>query len=1413
MKKNNVTIVSHESLVGFEEQVLKVKPFATSNLFLILQTIRPMNLKRRLATFFLTILTALMAVPLAANGGTYTAGDLVLFFFQENGSQTIYVNLGPAHTYRGNAAGPKDAAKNLNILNIKSALDEAYGTDWATKNDVYAGLAAVRTASTSTTAVAVNGDPSRTIYTSVANNLVDEPLGRIVPGNTDMTTIANGMISMNTRFPKNVDYAVVPSADSFIEGQNPFFTAETLDTAFGSLAGGVAQKSTAGSLGTFGEVSNVEFALDLHRILATNGGSGTINGGLDSEGNAVPIRTSTYEGTITINSNGIVGFSVIPPAPPAEITAAGSLAALSSTVGNPSSTTSFTVSGANMKESITITAPEGFEVSTLPTSDFSSSITVGAAGTINSTPIYVRLSASANIGTYSGDISLTSGSAGQTIATAESTVTEAVINPVISVSGSLTALSTTYGTASSTSNFTVSGTNMTGSVTVTPPAGFQVSTSPISGFDNSIMISVPDSGTLANTTIHVRLSPTANAGTYSGNISLTSTGAIEQTIAIADSKIDKATPTITTNPTASEILFGQKLEESRFNNDGVATFNGSVIDGTFTFEYPEMSPDVGTTRQRVIFTPSSQLNLNATPSFEIDVTVKNSVLPVINSPSNAYGTYLQNFSYQITALNNPTTYGAPNLPTGLSINNTGLITGNQTKSGNYTVTIRAINGSGNFDRTINIVIAKANPTINREPSASVITYGQKLLESYSLANGLDGSASVNGSFVFNDPNIIPDAGPKEQSVIFRPVDQENFNNLTNIGVTVRVNKASPSVLPPSASDITYGQKLSESKLNNGSATFIGGSVPGRFEFQEPDKRLNAGEFSNQSIIFIPSSNNNFNNATANVTVKVNKATPIITPPLASDIKKGESLENSILTNGSASFNDTKILGQFEFQYPTIIPAVGNSTQSVRFIPEDTNFREVIFPLSVNVVGPPSPIITTHPSSVTTLQGSNATFEVQASGESISYQWYKNGFEIIGAKNNILTIQKVSMEDAADYTVVIKSTNGSDPITSNAAKLNFTFALPDVSINENGTTTLNANVLGEGLKYQWMKNGVPILGQTSSVLTFDKVKPEQSGSYSVVLTDQNNKEHTSQNSKIDVNPLPVISSQPSNVSVYEGGNATMRVTTKGYSHSFQWNKDGMPIPGETKNTLSFSDVISRDQGDYTVTITNSAGTITSRSARLRVLSSISGNENSGNTAPSITTQPISQTITDGGNAVLSVSATGGSLSYQWLKNGSNITGANQASYTINSASIDNAGDYSVIVYNSISFISSNVAKITVNAPEIDVQQPVGSALTSGTSKISFGTARVGKAGISRTFTIKNIGNLNLNGITVAKAGSHSKEYTVTQLKRRMLAPGAAITFRVTFKAKAVGLREASIRIASNDRDENPFIINLAGQGAR
>ena len=1357
--------------------------------------------------FIVSSILALSSFTHAANF-QFTNGDLILGIQASGGTgttQNIFFNL-------GSGTGIRNTPSKGKVGNIKGTLDQVFGADWYSREDVWFGVVGNLNGNPTSgvgSRSPVDGDPSRTFYVSKA---ASTPGSGFLYGNNTFTSSALGtagsalqgvefMITGDTSqgntndpLPARPDGTAILDQTQVVEWFNSWtkwnpIAAGGQAGAFNTFTGGIQQ--------TFGKGGNATY-VDIQRILATNSGAnptGVVGGG-------------TYVTTLAISSNGDITLTKAATSSPV-ISFAGAPSALSTSVGSASTTSSFSVSGADMTAGITVTAPTGFEVSTSSNASFSSNITVGTSGTINSTPVYVRIPASASSGNYTGNITLSS--TGATSKNIPVTGTVTAPTPVISVSGSLSALNTTYGTASSTSNFTVSGTNMTTPVIVTAPAGFQVSTSSTDNFSGNLTIQ-PTAGTITNTTIHVRLSPTANAGTYSGNITLTSTGATEKTIATASSTISKATPTITTPPTATEILLGEKLEKSILSN-GVAQFNGIYVIGEFTFEEPGKSPEIGTSKQKVIFIPSSQINYNATPSFDIDVTVKNSVLPVITSSSNADGTYLQNFSYQIMARNSPTAYEAPNLPTGLSINNTGLISGNQTKSGTYNVAIKAINGVGYFETTLKIVIAKANPIINRTPSASVITYGQKLLESYSLPNGLDGSASVDGSFVFSDPNFIPDAGPKEQSVIFRPVDQENFNNLPVTDVIVTVKKASPSVSPPSASDITYGQKLSESTLNNGSATFIGGSVPGRFEYQEPDKRLNAGDFSNQSVIFIPSNNNNFSTATANVTVKVNKATPIITPPVASDIKKGESLEKSKLTNGSASFNDTKIPGEFGFQYPTIIPTVGNLPQDVRFTPENTNFREVIFPLNVNVVGPPSPIILSHPTSITTLLGNSATFEVQASGESLSYQWYKNNFEINGAKNNILTIQNVGLADAADYTVVIKSTNGSDPITSNSAKLNITFALPDVSINENGTTTLSASLLGEGLKYQWMKDGVPITGQTSSVLKLDKVKPEQSGVYSYELTDQNNKKHSSQNSKIDINPLPVISGQPSNVSVYAGGNATMRVTMKGNGHSFQWKKDGVPIPGEMKNTLSFSDVITKDEGDYTVSITNSAGTITSRSARLRVLTSNSNNQGSATARPSITSHPISQTIADGGTAILTASATGGSLSYQWLKNGSNITGANQASFTINSASIDSAGDYSVVVHNSMGFVTSNVAKITVNAPEIDVQQPVGSALTSGTSKISFGTARIGKASISRTFTIKNIGNLNLNGLAITKAGAHSKEYTITRIKRRMLAPESAITFRVTFKAKAVGLREASIRIASNDRDENPFIINLAGQGAR
>ena len=89
------------------------------------------------------------------------------------------------------------------------------------------------------------------------------------------------------------------------------------------------------------------------------------------------------------------------------ITAAGNLASQNTTYGTPSAAANFTISGNNMKGAILITPPAGVEIST-DNVNFSNSLTVGAAGAIIATTIYVRISAIAPAGGYSGNIVLTS---------------------------------------------------------------------------------------------------------------------------------------------------------------------------------------------------------------------------------------------------------------------------------------------------------------------------------------------------------------------------------------------------------------------------------------------------------------------------------------------------------------------------------------------------------------------------------------------------------------------------------------------------------------------------------------------------------------------------------------------------------------------------------------------------------------------------------------------------------------------------------------------------------------------------------------------------------------------------------------------------------------------------------------------
>ena len=174
--------------------------------------------------------------------------------------------------------------------------------------------------------------------------------------------------------------------------------------------------------------------------------------------------------------------------------------------------------------------------------------------------------------------------------------------------------------------------------------------------------------------------------------------------------------------------------------------------------------------------------------------------------------------------------------------------------------------------------------------------------------------------------------------------------------------------------------------------------------------------------------------------------------------------------------------------------------------------------------------------------------------------------------------------------------------------------------------------------------------------------------------------------------PSITIEPVSQTVTTGQTATFTVVAAGTAPlSYQWRKSGTAISGATASTYTTPATTSADNGSqFTVTVSNTAGSMTSNAATLTV--------NASATAPSITTQPANQTVTVGQTATFAVVATGTApLSYQWQKSGTAITGAISATYTTPATtSSDNGAQFVVVVSNVAGNVTSNAATLTVNA---------------------------------------------------------------------------------------------------------------------
>lgn len=114
-----------------------------------------------------------------------------------------------------------------------------------------------------------------------------------------------------------------------------------------------------------------------------------------------------------------------------------------------------------------------------------------------------------------------------------------------------------------------------------------------------------------------------------------------------------------------------------------------------------------------------------------------------------------------------------------------------------------------------------------------------------------------------------------------------------------------------------------------------------------------------------------------------------------------------------------------------------------------------------------------------------------------------------------------------------------------------------------------------------------------------------------------------------------------------------------------------------------------------------------------------------------------------------------------------------------------------------------------APEITVEQPVGTALVDGASSVRFETASLGSP-VVKTFTIRNDGDAALTGLALSKLGTDAANFILGSLGATSLAAGASTTFTVTCSPQTGATQTATLRIASNDANENPFDIALTAR---
>ncbi|MGE5419753.1 MAG: immunoglobulin domain-containing protein, partial [Chloroflexota bacterium] len=430
---------------------------------------------------------------------------------------------------------------------------------------------------------------------------------------------------------------------------------------------------------------------------------------------------------------------------------------------------------------------------------------------------------------------------------------------------------------------------------------------------------------------------------------------------------------------------------------------------------------------------------------------------------------------------------------------------------------------------------------------------------------------------------------------------------------------------------------------------------------------------------------------------------------------------------------------------------------------------------------PVTAIATQPIGRVTCEGDAVTFTVAVTGTNLLYEWRRNGSSL-GAPapgNQVLTITgltKASHEGS--YTCIVSGDCGAS-VTSNPAILTVnrvtSIGAPAISaatICEDASTRITITATGDGLNYLWKKGGQPITaanitGITTNELVISNAQVSDAGIYTCTVSGLCGSPLTSTNAVITVNPTTVITAQPSGYTKCAGDEVIFNVAAAGNISTFQWFKGSAPliegaqpsgavVTGSGTSQLKITGITPFEAASYTCSITGSCGNISSEPAVLVV-----------NVPVMISAEPPAlTTICQGSSTSVTVTTTGTVTSYQWKKDGNNLSntgsyaGVNTNSLIISNALLADAGFYSCEIVSNCNTIRTISAELRVNPLTAITLQPSNATLCEG-ENVQFMVNATGGLPLTYQWRFNNVAmpgatnnTLIINGINSTNSGAYT-----------------------------------------------------------